>query len=180
MHTGGPPPTSIILQTSRLTLRASRPDDWTRAFEIQSNWRVTRMLRRGVFPPEPDRTRNWFRGHLTEWRSGAAFRFAMLEEGRFVGLIDLDDVTRDRADLGYWLEERCWGRGLATEAARAIVGFASHNLTLRTLYASHAEDNSASSSVLLKLGFRHVSDAPVQSTSRGSKIIQRQYELDLT
>jgi RimJ/RimL family protein N-acetyltransferase len=53
---------------------------------------------------------------------------------------------------------RAWGRGLATEAGRAVARFAFDDLGATALFAGHHPDNGASRKVLLKLGFVHTHD----------------------
>jgi ribosomal-protein-alanine N-acetyltransferase len=70
-----------------------------------------------------------------------------------IGLHPQDDVNRMTAELGYWLAESCWGRGIMTEAVRAMVrdGFAQGPL-LRIEAFVYA-NNPASVRVLEKAGF---------------------------
>jgi len=82
--------------------------------------------------------------------------FAIEVEGQAAGGIGFrlhDDVERVSAELGYWLGEPFWGRGIATEAVRAVTGlaFARHGLT--RVYALPFEWNAASCRVLEKAGF---------------------------
>ena len=59
-------------------------------------------------------------------------------------------------ELGYWMGKPYWGRGIATEAARAVVerGFA--DLGLKRIRSCHFDGNDRSRRVLDKLGFSHV------------------------
>ena len=54
--------------------------------------------------------------------------------------------------MGYWIAQRHWGQGYATEAGRAVLDIAA-TLGHRELVASHFLDNPASGKVLRKLGF---------------------------
>lgn len=56
-------------------------------------------------------------------------------------------------ELGFHLAPRAWGRGLATEAARAAADFAFERLGADALFAGHHPQNAASGRVLTKLGF---------------------------
>ena len=70
-----------------------------------------------------------------------------------LGTVSLRRYARDRrAELGYWLAQPVWGRGLATEAARAVVDFGFRSLGLVRIYAQVLADNRASLHVLDKLG----------------------------
>ncbi|WDZ75068.1 GNAT family N-acetyltransferase [Ensifer adhaerens] len=167
----------ISLCTHRLVLRPTTPADATRAFEIQSDWDVTRMLRMAQFPPSLDDMTGWFAEHQGEWTSGTAFRFAIERAGRMIGVVDLDEIDGDQGELGYWLEKPSWGQGYALEAAQAVVDFAFRVLGLTTLRSGHAADNPASGKVLVKLGFRPHRTVQKASRSRGEEILHQSYSL---
>jgi RimJ/RimL family protein N-acetyltransferase len=156
-------------------LRATEPKDWRRAFEIQSNWNVTRNLSKARFPPDADDMKAWFASHGEEWRSGSAYRFAILCDNRVIGVVDVDGIREGEGSIGYWLEEAAWGRGHASEAARAVVRFSFEDLGLGALLSGHAVDNPASGKILLKLGFVPVGDVMMPSRARGTDLQQRGY-----
>jgi RimJ/RimL family protein N-acetyltransferase len=170
-------PRSFRLQTPRLTLRPSDVADADRAFEIQSNWSITRNLRMARFPPDRADIAAWFARHAREWEAGTAYRFAILHDDRMVGLIDIDEIAHNEGDLGYWLDEPAWGKGFAFEAGQAIVRFAFEQIGLIALNSGHAADNPASGRVLAKLGFCYTGDTTVRSRTRGTDIVQRRYRL---
>src|SRR5215471_11400227 len=109
---------AIQLNTARLLLRPSRAADADRAFEIQSDWEVTRMLRMAAFPPDRAEIGRWLATHSEEWLTGSAHRFAIACEGRLIGMVDIDGVDGGEATLGYWSDKILWGWGHATEAAQ--------------------------------------------------------------
>jgi RimJ/RimL family protein N-acetyltransferase len=165
------------IATERLVLRPSTIEDAGRAFEIQSDWDVARMLRMAAFPPDRQEMRTWFAEHRREWLEGKAFRFAVNLDGVTIGVADLDDVKQGCGDLGYWFEQRVWGRGYAVEAAHAVVRFAFEEVGLTKLIAGHAADNIASGKVLARLGFKKLNAVEVTSRSRGGTILQYRYAL---
>ena len=165
------------LKTDRLTLRATTPSDAERAFEIQSDWNVTRMLRMASFPPDQAEISRWFGDHSREWIAGEAYRFSIMQEDRMIGVIDLDNIAQSRGELGYWIEQAAWGRGYAYEAAQAIVRFAFEDAELSQLRSGHAADNPASARVLFKLGFCYVESICLPSCSRNESTRQLQYRL---
>jgi RimJ/RimL family protein N-acetyltransferase len=71
-----------------------------------------------------------------------------------VGLRVLDDVERVSAELGYWIAEPWWGRGVATAAVRAIRDYAFTTLALTRIFAVPYDGNAASARVLEKADFR--------------------------
>lgn len=63
------------------------------------------------------------------------------------------DVHRQTAELGYWLGEDFWRRGIMTEAVAAFTDFCFENFQLRRVYAEPFANNAASPRVLEKAGF---------------------------
>lgn len=173
---GTPVPRSQIV-TDRLVLRPTNLADAERAFAIQSDWEVTRMLRMAIFPPEREGMRAWFSDHEREWVEGSAYRFAVEAGGLMVGVVDIDEISDRQGELGYWFDRAAWGRGYAFEAAQAAVDFAFRTIGLGRLRSGHAADNAASGKILSKLGFRSIGTARVMSHSRGEEIQQRSLEL---
>jgi [ribosomal protein S5]-alanine N-acetyltransferase len=71
-----------------------------------------------------------------------------------IGLVLREDVERCGAEVGYWLGEPLWGKGIATAAVRALTTYAFGEFPyLVRLYAMTYEDNVASQRVLEKAGF---------------------------
>lgn len=70
-----------------------------------------------------------------------------------IGLHPQRDVYRRSAEIGYWLGEPFWRRGIATIAVRAFTDYALANFDLVRLYASVFEGNIASMRVLEKAGY---------------------------
>jgi [ribosomal protein S5]-alanine N-acetyltransferase len=63
------------------------------------------------------------------------------------------DVHRHTAEMGYWLGEEFWGRGIMTEAVGTFTDFCFHRFSLRRIYAEPFANNPASERVLEKSGF---------------------------
>jgi RimJ/RimL family protein N-acetyltransferase len=82
--------------------------------------------------------------------------FAIVADGEVVGGIGLrrlEDVERCSAELGYWLGEAAWGRGLATAAVRVVTRYGLDVLGLSRVFAVVFVYNAASCRVLEKAGF---------------------------
>ncbi|MFB9952640.1 GNAT family N-acetyltransferase [Rhizobium puerariae] len=170
-------PPRHAIRTDRLVLRPSDGADADRAFEIQSDWEVTRMLRMASFPADRQAIHAWFSDHRREWLAGEAFRFAVETDGRMIGLTDLDEISGPEGEIGYWLERAAWGHGYAFEAAGALTRFAFETAGLSTLKSGHAEDNPASGRILAKLGFAPIDTVERFSRPRGEMIRQCRYTL---
>lgn len=83
-------------------------------------------------------------------------QFAIEVLGEAVGGIGLQlrsDIERCSAEVGYWLGESAWGRGVATVAVRAITRYGFEELGLTRVFAVPFTHNPASTRVLEKAGY---------------------------
>ena len=81
-------------------------------------------------------------------------------------------------EVGYWLGRSYWGKGFATEAARAVTAVA-RALRRGPVTAGHFVDNPASGRVLEKVGFVYTGEiAPRFSLARAAKVDTRVMRLD--
>ncbi|QSZ66354.1 N-acetyltransferase [Methanofollis aquaemaris] len=71
-----------------------------------------------------------------------------------IGVTPLDDVYRNTAEIGYWLAAPYQGRGIVTEAVKALVPVAFERLDVLRIQAGIFENNCASARVLEKCGFQ--------------------------
>jgi RimJ/RimL family protein N-acetyltransferase len=71
-----------------------------------------------------------------------------------IGVMLHPDVERVSAELGYWLAEPFWGRGITTAAVRAMTAYALATFPLTRIYAVPFASNLASGRVLEKAGYR--------------------------
>lgn len=85
-----------------------------------------------------------------------AINMAIEADGKLaggIGLILNVDVYIKSAEIGYWLGEQYWGKGIATEAVRQMTEYAFYYFDLVRLYAEVFETNKASMRVLEKNGY---------------------------
>lgn len=70
-----------------------------------------------------------------------------------VGLIPGTDIERCAAEIGYWLGERYWGRGITTEAIQTITDWAFPHFELTRIFAKPFVENIGSIRALEKCGY---------------------------
>lgn len=70
-----------------------------------------------------------------------------------VGLLPQTDVYTGTAEIGYWLGEPFWGKGIMAEAVRQMVDYGFNTLGLRRIFTGVFEHNRRSMRVLEKAGF---------------------------
>ncbi|MBL9031210.1 MAG: GNAT N-acetyltransferase [Phycisphaerae bacterium] len=142
------------LRTSRLILRAFTLDDAEATVRICGQRIVAATTLRIPHPYSLADARAWL-GMLPDLAaSDRGVVFAITLDGAVIGSIGLTvDRPHSRAEIGYVIDPSHWGKGYATEAARAVVEHAFGTLALRRLFAWHFSRNPASGRVLAKAGF---------------------------
>jgi RimJ/RimL family protein N-acetyltransferase len=144
------------LDTKRLQLRSFTEADADDLFALQSNPHV---LRYWDSPPWVDRAsvERFLAGcrQVAEDGTGARVAIERTGDGAFLGWCTFNSWNPDfrSASLGYCLTEASWGRGYATEAARALLQWAFDTLDLNRVQSETDTRNVASARVLEKLGF---------------------------
>ena len=150
------PLSTPTLQTARLRLRPFRESDAEALFALQSSANV---LRYWDSPPwsDPSRAERFIAvcRQLADDGTGARLAIDRESDGVFIGWCSLTGWNRDfrSATLTYCLEEAAWGHGYATEAARALLGWAFDVMDLNRIQAETDTRNLASARVLEKIGF---------------------------
>jgi RimJ/RimL family protein N-acetyltransferase len=76
--------------------------------------------------------------------------------GEFVGWFGLDHKGADEYEIGYRLRRRAWGRGLATEGARALIDAAFRQLDAQSVCAQTMAVNYRSRRVMERCGMKYV------------------------
>ena len=142
------------LRLARCTLRPYRRDDEPSLVRYADNRNVWRNMRdRFPYPYTAADAREW----TTRVSAQApAANLAIVVAGEVVGGIGVEpgtDVFRRSAEIGYWLGEPFWGRGIATEALRAMTEYAFATFDICRLEAGVFEWNPASARVLEKAGY---------------------------
>lgn len=90
-------------------------------------------------------------------RLGATLPFAMAVSGRLVGQVTVAPILRgafNSAQIGYWVDRDCAGRGITPTAIALIVDHCFGPVGLHRIEANVRPENAASRRVLAKLGFR--------------------------
>jgi RimJ/RimL family protein N-acetyltransferase len=148
----------VLLETERLILRRFTEDDAGYLFELDSDPEVMRFLNGGKPTPgevvENEILPRFLR--YDEDRPGFGF-WAAVEKagGEFLGWFSLRPSAEGdarQAALGFRLRRAAWGRGYATEGARALIRLGFCELGVERVTATTYEDNLASRRVMEKVG----------------------------
>jgi RimJ/RimL family protein N-acetyltransferase len=139
-----------VLETERLTLRAPRLED-VKAIAVLVNDRRVAENTAGI--PHPYCLADAERFVASVNRRDGEACFVVMLDGTLIGACGIDP-SDGGAELGYWLGVGYWGRGLMTEAARAVIDHAFGDLRHETLQSGARVSNPASRRVLEKCAFQ--------------------------
>ena len=147
-------PEPVRIQLTKCLLREWRRGDEPSLVRHANNHNVWINLRDSFpFPYTPADARGWIRLAAT---NALNLVFAIDVDGFAVGGIGLkpgEDIHRHNAEIGYWLGEEYWNRGITTEAVIAVTDYAFRTLEMTRVHAEVFEWNTASMHVLEKAGF---------------------------
>lgn len=138
------------IETERLILRPLTIDDAHDVFEWAGDPVVNRYM---PYPIHENvhQTEEW----ISTLGEKNEFCFGLKDTGKVIGSGSVTyNAEYGAYELGYNLNRKFWGMGYATEASKAMIQWAYHNLGAREFLARHANANKASGNVILKCGFQ--------------------------
>jgi RimJ/RimL family protein N-acetyltransferase len=150
----------ILLETSRIRLRCFMAGDGEHLYALDNDPEVMRYINGGAHTP-----RELFADQILpsfmQYTPGSIFGVWAAEEkesGAFIGWLSLRPSADNpgEAILGYRLCRAAWGRGLATEGARALVNKGFAEMGLQRIVATTYAENLPSRRVMEKLGMKLV------------------------
>jgi RimJ/RimL family protein N-acetyltransferase len=150
-----PPPASreagdCVLETERLMLRRPTLADVKAITRLADDRRIAENTRRLPHP--------YLQDHAIEFVRAIALTretaFLIEQNHTPIGMVGVDWREPDAPELGYWLGVDHWGRGLATEAARAVIDFTFEQFDAAHMRSGARVANPASRNVLEKCGFQ--------------------------
>lgn len=167
---------TYVLKTERLRLREFTAADVDLFVDLDGDPEVMRFLSHA--PTSRDEIASTLLPRLLgQYRTGPLGTWAAEDRGsgEFLGWFELTTTPErpNEAELGYRLRRAVWGRGLATEGARALVDKGFGELGLDRIWAETMFVNSGSRRVMEKAGLRYLStfqvhfDDPLPGTEHG-------------
>jgi RimJ/RimL family protein N-acetyltransferase len=165
----------VIVEGQRLFLRHFHVADLDAMADLFGDPEVMRF---GPGPQSRDWVQRWLRGCLEDYYQKWGFGlWAVVHKPDrrvigFCGLTRFDDIDgRPEIEIGYRLARAFWGRGLATEAARAARDYAFGVLVLPRLVSLIDPGNRASLRVAEKNGLRYEKDVIFHASPRKLYVI---------
>lgn len=147
----------IEIKTVNLLLNQPNENDLEIIAEILNNSVYSKNTINIPFPYSKNDAQFWIdladKGIENQTQYIFAIRLATNE--KLIGGIDLGiDRRFNKAELGYWVDEKYWNQGFATEAVKAIIKFGFDHLKLKRIFATHFDFNLNSGKVMEKAGMK--------------------------
>lgn len=164
----------------KTVLREWRKDDAQDLVRIIGNKKVQDNLRDGIPYPYRKEDADIFVKEMITAVSGQIYPFAITVDGELAGSIAVyrrDNIHFRTGELGYYLGERFWGKGVGTEAVKQICGYIFKYTDIIRIFAEFFAENKASCRVLEKAGFQMEGTLRCNAVKNGKVIDMKLYAL---
>jgi RimJ/RimL family protein N-acetyltransferase len=145
------------LKFGRYRLRPFRRGDEPSIAENINDRKIERYTLNIPYPYTLELARGWvdFNRKLERSKEKTQLNLAIDLDGAVIGGIGLSAMNGHRAEIGYWLGVKYWGRGIVPGAVKTLTRYALTELKLRRVYGKVFVVNKASARVLQKAGYKY-------------------------
>ena len=145
-----------------------------------SNKKVQDNLRDGLPYPYTEQDGKEFISAMLSADESETFAFAITVDNMVIGSIGIfrqGNIHRQTAELGYYIAEEYWGKGIMTEAVKQICEYVFAKSDIIRIYAEPFAYNIASCRVLEKVGFQYEGTVRSNAVKNGKVIDMEMYSL---
>ena len=143
-----------------------------------SNKKVQDNLRDGLPYPYTEQDGADYISAMLSADENETFAYAIEAEGKVIGSIGAfrqGNIHRQTAELGYYIAEPYWGKGIVTEAVQQICTLIFRQSDIIRIYAEPFAGNAASCRVLEKAGFQYEGTLRRNAVKNGKVLDMRMY-----
>ena len=149
-----------MITTNRLIIRPFVMSDSKRLYECCNDFELVKTTLGIPWPYTEKMAESWIPQKEEDAKNGVSYKYAICMKdtpNNIIGCISLmgTNSLAKKAELGYWVERKLWGKGIATEAANAMIDFGFNTLKLNSIYARFFDINPASGRVMEKCGMTY-------------------------
>jgi len=145
----------MLIDLGEYYIRSYEKSDKDTLVKYANNYNVSKNLRDSFPYPYTEKDANRWIGLV--FGQTPELNFAIADKNELIGAIGImlqPDVYRFSAEIGYWLAEPFWGKGIATQAVKKMTEFAFNHFNFNRLFAGVFEGNESSLRVLEKAGYK--------------------------
>ena len=145
-----------------------------------SNKKIQDNLRDGLPYPYTEEDGAAFISAMLSEDENDTFAFAITVDDKVIGSIGVfrqRNIHRQTAELGYYIAEEYWGKGIMTEAVKQICEYVFNKSDIIRIFAEPFAYNAASCRVLEKAGFQYEGTLRNNAVKNGKVIDMKMYSL---
>ena len=145
-----------------------------------SNKKIQDNLRDGLPYPYSEQDGIDFISSMLSANEDETFAFAITLDDKVIGSIGVfrqQNIHRQTAEMGYYIAEEHWGKGIMTEAVKQICDYVFKNSDILRIYAEPFAYNTGSCRVLEKAGFQYEGTLRNNAVKNGKVIDMKMYSL---
>ena len=143
-----------------------------------SNKKIQDNLRDGLPYPYTEQDGKEFISAMLAANESDTFAFAITANGKVIGSIGAfrqGNIHRQTAELGYYIAEEYWGKGIMTEAVKQLCDYVFSNTDIIRIYAEPFAYNIGSCRVLEKAGFQYEVTLRCNAVKNGKMLDVKMY-----
>jgi RimJ/RimL family protein N-acetyltransferase len=168
------------INEQRIHLREWRNEDAPDLAVAISNYKVLDNLRDGIPYPYSEKDAIEFITATLAAEKDSQYAFAICIDDKAIGSIGVfrkDNVHHLTAEMGYYIAEPYWSKGIMTEAVRQMCGFVFANTDIVRIFAEPYAYNAASCRVLEKAGFQCEGILRQNAIKNGQSVDMKMYAI---
>lgn len=145
-----------------------------------SNKKIQDNLRDGLLFPYSEQDGIDFISSMLSANEDETFVFAITLDDKAIGSIGVfrqQNIHRQTAEMGYYIAEEYWGKGIMTDAVKQICEYVFRNSDILRIYAEPFAYNTGSCRVLEKAGFQYEGTLRNNAVKNGKVIDMKMYSL---
>ena len=159
---------SIEFKSERFLMRQPEEKDASQIACSVNDKDMARNLARLPHPYAPKDALDWVAYAAKAREQGTEYAFVIThEEAGVIGSVGFNRSSGEAWEIGYWVDKAVQGKGVATEAAAALMKWGAAKFGVTQFVAGHFQDTPASGRVLEKVGFERVGEKQLFSLARG-------------
>lgn len=143
-----------------------------------SNKKILDNLRDGLPYPYTEQDGRDYISAMIAADQNDTFAFAVTADGKVIGSIGAfrqDNIHRQTAELGYYIAEKYWGKGIMTEAVKQLCDYVFTHTDIIRIYAEPFSYNIGSCRVLEKAGFQYEGTLRNNAVKNGKVLDMKMY-----
>lgn len=172
---------SFEFKSERFLMRPPETKDARQIACCVNDIEMARNLARLPHPYAPKDALSWIQYAEKARAQGSEYAFVITHaEAGVIGSVGFNRTQGEAWEIGYWVDKAVQRKGVATEAARALLHWGESRFGVTEFIAGHFQDNPASGRVLEKLGFQRIGEKQMYSAARGGQDLAWRYALSVS